>query len=217
MTLPTITLGGNVDIIGDLICTDCVDHTDILQIGSQDTIGKSSTNGGAECYIGEIRLFSNNIIPRGFYSAEGQTLPIAQHNSLFSVIGTKYGGDGISTFGLPDLRNVEPTHRTPEGVEVDVNYAICVVGILFYRPYGGDYRLKEINPQGRVKARLYGKVLSERDQPTLPTEANEPVLVPENLEVDDIVIFSGTGAYTGELFTHVCSSYTPSTYVFDGI
>ncbi|MFQ5441006.1 MAG: hypothetical protein ACE5DL_06050 [Nitrosopumilaceae archaeon] len=45
VTLPTITLGGNVDIIGDLICIDCVDHSNILQIGSQDTIGKISTNG----------------------------------------------------------------------------------------------------------------------------------------------------------------------------
>ena len=129
MTLPTITLGGNVDIIGDLICIDCVDHSDIKQIGSTQTIGKDSTNGAGDCLIGEIRLFSNNIIPIGFLSAEGQILPIAPNAALFSVIGAKYGGDGNTTFGLPDLRNVEPTHRTPEGVEVDVNYAICVSGV----------------------------------------------------------------------------------------
>ena len=129
VTLPTITLGGNVDIIGDLICTDCVDHSDILQIGSKQTVGKNSTNGAGDCLIGEVRLFSNNIIPRGFLSAEGQILPIVSNESLFSIIGFKYGGNGVSTFGLPDLRNVEPTHRTPEGVEVDVNYAICVMGV----------------------------------------------------------------------------------------
>ena len=128
MVLPTITLAGNVDIIGDLICTDCVDHTDILQLGSQQTVGKSSTSGGGDCLLGEIKLFSNNIIPRGFLPAEGQTLQINQYQTLFSLIGFKYGGDGQSTFNLPDLRNVEPTHRTPEGVEVDVNYAICVIG-----------------------------------------------------------------------------------------
>lgn len=128
VVLPTITLGGNVDIIGELICTDCVDHTDVLQIGSKQTIGKSSTSGGGDCLLGEVKLFSNNIIPKGFLPTEGQTLQINQYDTLYSVIGIRYGGDGISTFKLPDLRNVEPTHRTPEGIEVDVNYAICVIG-----------------------------------------------------------------------------------------
>ncbi len=129
VSLPTITLGGNVVITGDLTCTDCVDHSDILQIGSQTTVGKDTTGGGADCLIGEIRLFSNNIIPRGFLSAEGQTLQIVQYDALYSVIGTKFGGNGQSTFNLPDLRNVEPTHRTFEGSEVDLNYAICAMGI----------------------------------------------------------------------------------------
>lgn len=128
VTLPTITLGGNVDIIGDLICIDCVDHSNILQIGSQDTIGKISTNGSGDCLLGEIKLFSNILIPRGFLPTEGQILSIAQNDALFSLLGTKYGGNGVTTFGLPDLRNVEPTHRTGEGIEVDTNYAICVSG-----------------------------------------------------------------------------------------
>ncbi|HUT06751.1 MAG TPA: phage tail protein [Nitrosopumilaceae archaeon] len=129
MTLPTITLGGNVDIIGDLICTNCVDHTDIVQIGSQQTIGKLTTGGSGDCIIGEVRLFSNNIIPRGFLPTEGQTLQIVDYTSLFSVIGIKFGGNGNTDFKIPDLRNVEPTHRTFEGVELDVNYAICAIGV----------------------------------------------------------------------------------------
>lgn len=129
IVLPTITLGGNVDILGDLICTDCVDHSNILQIGSQQTVGKNSTNGAGDCLMGEIKLFSNNLIPRGFLPTEGQILSITQNDALFSLVGTKYGGNGVTTFGLPDLRNVEPTHRTPEGVEVDTNYAICVQGV----------------------------------------------------------------------------------------
>ncbi|MFQ5441005.1 MAG: phage tail protein [Nitrosopumilaceae archaeon] len=75
-----------------------------------------------------MKLFSNILIPRGFLPTEGQILSIAQNDALFSLIGTKYGGNGVTTFGLPDLRNVEPTHRTGEGIEVDTNYAICVSG-----------------------------------------------------------------------------------------
>ncbi len=129
VSLPTITLGGNVVITGDLTCTDCVDESDILQIGSQTTVGKDTTGGAGDCLIGEIRLFSNNLIPRGFLSAEGQILQINDYFTLFTLIGTKFGGDGQSTFQLPDLRNVEPTHRTFEGSEVDLNYAICAVGV----------------------------------------------------------------------------------------
>lgn len=58
----------------------------------------------AEPFLGEVGLFANNFAPRGWAFCEGQLLPIAQNTALFSILGTTYGGDGRTTFGLPDLR-----------------------------------------------------------------------------------------------------------------
>jgi microcystin-dependent protein len=62
--------------------------------------------------MGTIKLFAGNFAPRGFFTCEGQTLPISQYNALFSILGITYGGDGISTFKLPDLRGAFPTQCT---------------------------------------------------------------------------------------------------------
>jgi microcystin-dependent protein len=59
--------------------------------------------------IGIIKLFAGNFAPQGFYTCEGQTLAISQYQTLFAVIGTTYGGDGVTTFKLPDLRGAFPT------------------------------------------------------------------------------------------------------------
>ena len=55
-------------------------------------------------FIAEIKLFAGNFPPRGWAFCEGQLLPVSQNTALFSIIGTIYGGDGRTTFGLPDLR-----------------------------------------------------------------------------------------------------------------
>lgn len=55
-------------------------------------------------FIGEIIMFGGNFAPRGWALCDGQLLPIASWNALFSILGTTYGGDGRTTFGLPDLR-----------------------------------------------------------------------------------------------------------------
>jgi len=57
-----------------------------------------------ECFIGEVRWFGGNFAPRGWAVLEGQLLPVNQNQALFSILGTQYGGDGRTTFGLPDLR-----------------------------------------------------------------------------------------------------------------
>ena len=61
-------------------------------------------------YLGEIRMFGGNFAPVGWALCHGQLLDVSQHESLFSVIGTIYGGDGRTTFGLPDLRGRVPLH-----------------------------------------------------------------------------------------------------------
>lgn len=55
-------------------------------------------------FLGEIRIFSFNFAPKGWAQCNGQLLPINQNQALFSLLGTKYGGDGRTTFALPDLR-----------------------------------------------------------------------------------------------------------------
>jgi len=58
--------------------------------------------------IGEVRMFAGNFAPRAFALCEGQLLAISNHTALFSILGTMYGGDGRSTFGLPDLQGRVP-------------------------------------------------------------------------------------------------------------
>jgi microcystin-dependent protein len=65
----------------------------------------------AEPYVGEIRMFAGNFAPVGWMFCEGQELPIAENETLYQLIGTTYGGDGQSTFGLPDLRGRIPIHQ----------------------------------------------------------------------------------------------------------
>jgi microcystin-dependent protein len=65
----------------------------------------------SEPFLGEIRVFSFNFVPRGWATCSGQLLPINQNQALFALLGTTYGGNGQTTFALPDLRGrtaVEP-------------------------------------------------------------------------------------------------------------
>lgn len=67
-------------------------------------------NQAQEAMLGEVRLFAGNFAPRGWALCQGQLLPISKNTALFSLLGTMYGGDGRTTFALPDLR-----HRVPVG------------------------------------------------------------------------------------------------------
>ena len=58
----------------------------------------------SEPFVGEIRMFAGNFAPRGWAFCDGQLLAVSQNDALFSLLGTIYGGDGRTTFGLPDLR-----------------------------------------------------------------------------------------------------------------
>ena len=61
-----------------------------------------------EPFIGQIQLFSFSFTPRGWLKCEGQSLPISQNQALFALVGTTYGGDGRTTFAVPDLRRRSP-------------------------------------------------------------------------------------------------------------
>ena len=65
----------------------------------------------SEPFLAEIRIVGFNFPPRGWAFCDGQLLPINQNQSLFSLLGTTYGGDGRTTFALPDLRSRAPIHE----------------------------------------------------------------------------------------------------------
>ena len=68
----------------------------------------------AEPFLAEIRIMSFGFAPRGWALSNGQLLPINQNQALFSLLGTTYGGNGQTTFGLPDLRGRTPIHTGGE-------------------------------------------------------------------------------------------------------
>lgn len=72
----------------------------------------------AQPYVGEIRMFAGNFAPNGWMFCSGQLLPISENETLFQLIGTTYGGDGESTFALPDLQSRVPLHQGtgPDGI-----------------------------------------------------------------------------------------------------
>ena len=72
----------------------------------------------SEPFLGQIKILGFNFAPRGYATCDGQILPISQNQSLFAILGTTYGGDGRTSFALPDLRGRLPVHTgttTPLG------------------------------------------------------------------------------------------------------
>src|ERR1700737_2649686 len=72
-------------------------------------------------YVGEIRMFGGNFAPAGWAFCNGALIPISENDTLFNLIGTTYGGDGQSTFALPDLQGRLPIHAG-QGPGISQNY-----------------------------------------------------------------------------------------------
>jgi microcystin-dependent protein len=97
----------------------------------------------SEPFVAEIRVFPFNFTPTGWASCAGQLMPISQHTALFSLLGTRYGGNGNTHFALPDLRDRAPMHPGPSAAAATsdgtqqylaVNYCIALEGIFPQRP-----------------------------------------------------------------------------------
>lgn len=80
----------------------------------------------ADCFVGEIRMFAGNYAPEGWALCNGAALSVSNNPVLFSLIGTKYGGDGVNTFNLPDFRG-----RIPVGTGSAPNLPNIVQGQRF--------------------------------------------------------------------------------------
>ena len=109
-------------------------------------------------FLGEIKMFAGTFAPRGYAFCNGQILSISQYSDLFSLLGTSYGGDGQTTFGLPDLRGRAPMHwgQGPGlsdrliGEEAGVETVTLTVNELPSHSHGGQCRDAPANQQSPV-------------------------------------------------------------------
>ncbi len=82
--------------------------------------GKAAAGWGAECTFGQVILTASTRVTAGGIPADGRLLAISQNTALFTLLGNTYGGDGQTTFALPDMRSITPNHMT---------YSICDAGV----------------------------------------------------------------------------------------
>jgi microcystin-dependent protein len=129
-------------------------------------------------YIGEIRIFAGNFNPNGWAFCDGALMAISENDALFNLIGTTYGGDGQSTFGLPDLRGRVPIHM---GTLSGTTYVIGQNG-------------------GVESVTITTQTMASHNHPLLATNANS-VLSPANAELavvsssqQGIVLYNSGGA-----------------------
>jgi len=127
----------------------------------------------AQPFVGEIRMFAGNFAPAGWMFCEGQLLPISENETLFQLIGTTYGGDGESTFALPDLRGRIPVHQgngfilAETGGAEEITLTVNQIPIHSHPLQGSTQLASSTNPQGAVLAQdnIVGVDLYVEDTP----------------------------------------------------
>lgn len=135
----------------------------------------------AQPYVGEIRMFAGNFAPAGWMFCEGQLLPISENETLFNLIGTTYGGDGQSTFALPDLRGRLPIHQgngfilSETGGAEEITLTINQIAAHSHPMLASGNTGTGTNPQGNVLDQMSGAILLYKEQP--PTVAMSAVAV----------------------------------------
>jgi len=128
----------------------------------------------AQPYVGEIRMFAGNFAPAGWMFCEGQLLPISENETLFNLIGTTYGGDGQSTFALPDLRGRLPLHQgngyilaQTGGVE-QVTLSVSQIPSHTHAFLASTANGTQISPQNEVIGSLQGVKVYRQGAATVP-------------------------------------------------
>src|SRR2546430_8431205 len=121
-------------------------------------------------YITKIRIFAGNFAPAGWMFCEGQLLPISENTTLFQLIGTTYGGDGESTFALPDLRGRLPMHQGNGFILAETGGAEEITLTVQQIPAHNHAMLactntgNGPNPQDAVLDQMSGAILFYKDQ-----------------------------------------------------
>lgn len=127
-------------------------------------------------YVGEIRMFAGNFAPAGWALCQGQTLAIADNDVLFNLIGTTYGGDGQTTFNLPNLQSRVPVHVGPgfaqaqTGGEETVTLTTSQIPAHSHVPQCNSAAGTNASPQNDVWAVLDSNVYSD----VAPSVAMDP-------------------------------------------
>src|ERR1041384_4186019 len=112
----------------------------------------------AQPYVGEIRMFGGNFAPAGWMFCDGSLLPISEYETLFNLIGTTYGGDGESTFALPDLRGRVPIHQgnsftlAETGGAEEITLTVSQIAAHSHPLLGSTALATDVNPGNRVVA-----------------------------------------------------------------
>jgi microcystin-dependent protein len=136
----------------------------------------------AQPYVGEIRMFAGNFAPAGWMFCEGQLLPISENETLFNLIGTTYGGDGESTFALPNLQGRLPVHMGTStsgttyqlaesgGVE-EVTLTVNQIPAHSHPLLASGDTGNEVNPANNLPSNSQGAIPYIEDAPTLNMNA----------------------------------------------
>jgi microcystin-dependent protein len=139
-----------------------------------------------QSYVGEIRMFAGNFAPAGWMFCEGQVLPIAENEVLFQLIGTTYGGDGQSTFALPDLRGRLPVHfgsgvnLAETGGAEQVTLTVQQIPAHSHAMVGSTDAAQDTSPANKVTAQSGAALMYIQDQPDSSMSANAVVAVGGN-------------------------------------
>ncbi len=137
----------------------------------------------AQPYVGEIRMFAASFAPAGWMFCDGQLLPISENETLFQLIGTTYGGDGESTFALPDLRGRVPIHQgsgfilaETGGVE-QITLTVNQIPTHSHSLVGSSGVANDPNPQAHVLAESSAVSMYSSASPAVPlaVQAVSPV------------------------------------------
>jgi microcystin-dependent protein len=125
----------------------------------------------AQPYVGEIRMFAGNFAPAGWMFCEGQLLPISENETLFQLIGTTYGGDGQSTFALPDLRGRIPLHQgnglvlAETGGAEEITLTVNQIPAHTHLLVASTNLSQDTNPQNKVLGQSAGPLIYIQDTP----------------------------------------------------
>jgi microcystin-dependent protein len=139
----------------------------------------------AEPFLGEIRPFSFGLIPRNWAACQGQLLSVNQYQALFSLLGTTYGGDGRTNFGLPDLRGRVPAGQGPtfplgqrvggEAVSLNINQVPPHTHVVQASPNAAKVDVPKGNYLAGATARPYAKA----PPPEKNTELHPATITPQ--------------------------------------
>jgi len=140
----------------------------------------------AEAFTGEIRLFAGDFAPRGWQFCDGQLIAISQNEVLFSLLGTLYGGDGRSTFALPDMRGRVSIHQgtgiglttRPMGQRMGLESVTIIDETMPTHSHilqATNTEAKYANPVGKILANASNKFYDDGEETTTVSLSSEAV------------------------------------------